>query len=72
MSHKFSGETIFSLTCSKCGNWWSYAHVSRKYDFKLPKALERMYCPHCGFNDSVERHNDWGRGEYQWSQNYPA
>ena len=53
MSHKYTGESIYSFTCFKCGNWWSYSHEMRKYDLKLPDTMKTMYCPHCGFKDSV-------------------
>ena len=72
MSHKFTGESIYSFTCSKCGNWWSYAHEKRKYDLKLPEALRKMFCPHCGFRDEVVEKKSWGWGAQEWSHDYPA
>ena len=66
MSHKFTGESIYSFTCSKCGNWWSYAHELRKYDLKWPDVFNKMYCPHCGFQDLIKRKSKWDSGGGKW------
>ncbi len=52
MSHKYTIESICHLTCGGCKNWWSYAYEAPSI---APSILAKMYCPHCGFNDSVAR-----------------
>ena len=54
MAHIYTVEKIYNFTCSRCTNWWSYAHVQRRHDLKLPEVLRRLFCPHCGHEDLTE------------------